>query len=115
MFAIVISQISPQKPKFVSAQLSFYAEPTTFDERNLQLINLSNNRFLPVATKFSYLGTTLNIDCRDTQDVIIIKKAGNVFGALRKCLFSNSNIPVDAKRGVNDRLILSILLYGAET
>ena len=34
MLALVISQISPQKPP------SSYAEPTTFDDRNLQHINL---------------------------------------------------------------------------
>ena len=43
-----------------------------------------------------------------------IKKASNAFGALRKCLFSNPNISVDAKRAVYEELILSILLYGPE-
>ena len=56
----------PNKPSktevlFVSAPPSSYAEPTTFDDRYLQLINLGNNRFLPVLTKFSYLGKTLNM------------------------------------------------------
>ena len=111
----------PNKPSkteilFVSAPQSSYAEPTTFDDRNLQPINLGNNRFLPVVTKFSYLGTTLNIDCRDNEDVVFrIKKAGNALGALRKCLFSNLNISVDEKRAVYEGLFLSILLYGAES
>ena len=47
--------------------------------------------------------------------VFRIKKAGNTFGALRKCLFSNPNISVDAKRAAYEGLILSILLYGAES
>ena len=72
----------PNKPSktevlFVSDPPSSYAESTTFDDRNLQPINLGNNRFLPVVTKFSYLGTTLNIDCRDNKDAVYrIKKAG---------------------------------------
>ena len=37
------------------------------------------------------------------------------FGALRKCLFSNPNISVDAKRAAYEGLILSILLYGPES
>ena len=44
-----------------------------------------------------------------------IKRAVNAFGAIRKCLFSNSNISVDAKRAVYEGRILSILLYGAES
>ena len=49
MLALVFSQISPQKPIFLSAPPSFYAEPTTSDEINLQTMNLGKNRFLKVA------------------------------------------------------------------
>ena len=73
---------------FVSAPPSSYAEPTIFDDINLQPINLGNNRFLPIVTKFNYLGTTLNIDCRDNEVVVFkIKRAGNAFGALRKYFY----------------------------
>ena len=101
---------------FVSAPPSSYAEPTIFDDINLQPINLGNNRFLPIVTKFNYLGTTLNIDCRDNEVVVFkIKKAGNAFGALRKCFyFLKPNISVDAERARYEGLILSILLYSAE-
>ena len=47
----------------------------------------------------------MNIDCGDNEDVAFrIKKAGNAFGALRKCLSSNPNISVDAKRAVHEGL-----------
>ena len=59
---------------FVSTPPSSYVEATTFDDRNLQPINLDNNRFLPVVTKFSYLGTATNIDCRDNEDVVFRTK-----------------------------------------
>ena len=105
--AIVISQISPQKPKFCLFQFHHLLTP------NLQLLTteiyslstLAMTDFLPVVTKFNYLGRNLNIDCRDNEDVVLrIKKAGNAFGALRKCLFSNPNISVDAKRVVYEGL-----------
>lgn len=76
----------PNKPSktevlFVSAPLLSYVVTATFDNRNLQPIkpaNLGNNKFLPVATKFSYLGTNLNIVCWDNEDIVFrIKKAGN--------------------------------------
>ena len=111
----------PNKPSktevlFVSGPPSSYINHITLADRNLQPIDLGNNKLLPVVTKFSYLGSTLNTDCRDNEDVIFrIKKAGNAFGALRKCLFSNPNVALDAKRAVYEGLILSILLYGAES
>ena len=58
----------------------------------------------------------MNIDCRDKEDVVFrINKAGNAFGTLRKCLLSNPNISADAKWAVYEGLILSILLYSAES
>ena len=101
---------------FVSVPPSSYAKPTTFDDRNLQPINLGNKRFLPVVAKFNYLSTTLSSDCTDNEDVVFqTKKAGNAFGAIRKCLFPNPNISVDEKRVVYEGLILCILLQGAES
>ena len=68
-----------------------------------------------MVTRLRYLGTYLNTNCRyNNKDVIFrIKKAGNAFGVLRKCLFSNPNISVDAKRAVYEGPILPTLLYGA--
>ena len=80
------------------------------------LSTLGNNKFLPVVTRFSYLGTNLTTDCRDNEDVVNrIKRVGNVLGALRKCLFTNSNISVVAKRAVYEGLIPPIPLHGAES
>ena len=57
----------------------------------------------------------MNINCRDNEDLVFRnKKAGNAFGALRKCLFSNPNISFDAIGAVHVGLILSIILYGAK-
>ena len=99
---------------FVSAPPSSYTVTTNFDNRNLKPINLGNNKFLPVVTRFSCLGANLNIDCRNNEAVVFrITKVGNAFDTLRKCLLSKSNISVVAKRTVYEGLILPILLHSA--
>ena len=99
---------------FFSAPPFSDAVTTTFEKRNLQSISLV--KFLPVLTRFSYLSTNLNTDCRDNEDIVFrIKEADNTFGALRKCLFSNSNISIVAKGAVYEGLVLPILLYGSDS
>lgn len=110
------NKLSKTEVLFVSAPSSQYVDPVSFDNTNLNPIDLGNGRFLPVVDKFNYLGTILNSDCRDNEDVAFrIKKAGNAFGALRKCVFTNPNITFDVKRTVYEGLILPLLLYGAES
>ena len=111
----------PEKPSkteilFVSAPLKSYDNPGTFDDTDLSDIKIGNEKFFPIVDKFCYLGTMLTRDCRDDEDVCCrIKKAGNAFGSLRRSLFANPYIDYDAKGAVYRTLILSILLYGAET
>jgi len=50
----------PEKPPktevlFVSAPLSTYEDPITFDGRNLNNIMLGGDRYLPVVKEFCYL------------------------------------------------------------
>ena len=104
----------PNKPSktevlFVPAPPSSYAITTTYDNRNLKHINPGNKKFLPAVTRFSYLSTNLNTDCRDNEDVVFrIKKAGNAFRAVRKYFFSNSNISAVANQAVYKEIILLI-------
>lgn len=118
---MLVTTKNPSKPSktevlFVSAPPRHYTNAETFNDTDLQPINLGNDKFLPIVDKFNYLGTVLNYNCRDTEDVTFrVKKAGNAFGALRKCLFTNLNISVIVKRTVYEGLILSILLYGVES
>lgn len=110
----------PDKPPkteilFVAAPNSVYNDPESFDNQDLGNVELGGDRFLPIVNQFCYLGTTLTTNCNDAADVKArIKAAGNAFGALRKCIFSNSSISFSAKSIVYDGLILSILLYGSE-
>ena len=111
----------PDKPSktevlFVAAPSTVYNDPSTYDGRDLSQIELGNHRFLPVVSKFCYLGSILTRNCKDEEDIKSrIQAAGNSFGALRKCLFTNQSISFPAKRTVYEGLILSILLYGSES
>ena len=88
-------------------------QPTELDH---EPVSLNDEKFFPIVDKFSYLGSIITNDCSDREDVLSrIKKAGNMFGSLRKCLFGNVNIHFKIKGKVYESLVLSILLYGSES
>ena len=61
----------------------FLHHSTKFDNRKLQTINLGNNKFLVLVTRFSCLGT--NLYTEDNEDVVFsIKEANNPFGAIKR-------------------------------
>jgi hypothetical protein len=101
---------------FVAAPEHTYTDSTTYDNRNLSKIELGNADYIPVVAEFKYLGSILSRICKDDADVTArIEAASHAFGALRQCLFTATNISFAAKKIVYEGLILSILLYGAET
>ena len=71
---------------------------------------------LEVVKHFTYLGSnisrdgevTVEIDCR-------IAKASRAFGCLKKPIFQDRNLSIATKRQVYRAVVLSVLLYGAET
>jgi len=110
----------PDKPSkteilFVAAPGRSYVVPETFDYKNLNPLELGDDKYLPIVDRFCYLGTILTRNCKDAEDVSNrIKCAGNAFGSLRKILFSNPNISYPAKRSAYLSLVLPIALYGSE-
>ena len=101
---------------FVAAPPSTYNDPSTFDNTDLSNIKLGGGRFFPIVALFCYLGSILTRDCKDDEDVKArIDAAGGAFGALRKSVFSNASICLEAKKVVYEGLILAILLYGSES
>jgi len=110
----------PDKPSkteilFVAAPGRSYVVPETFDDKNLNPLELGDDKYLPIVDRFCYLGTILTRNCKDAEDVSNrIKCAGNAFGSLRKILFSNPNISYPAKRSAYLSLVLPIALYGSE-
>ena len=109
-------QKSKSEVLFVSAPLHCYAEPETFDGVDLTNILLGDGTFIPIVAVFCYLGSLLTRDCRDDADVAKrIEAAGGAFGALRKCIFSSTQLSYVAKKAAYTVLILSIQLYGSES
>ena len=108
----------PSKTKilFVSAPFKSYHDSNTFDDTNLSLIDLGDGKFIPITDHFCYLGRILSRDCRDDLDITNrIKRASNAFGALRKSIFSNTNVSKKVKASVYESLVLPIALYGSES
>ena len=101
---------------FCPKPLQLYADPETFDNANLDPIDLGEGIFIPIVFMFVYLGSTLSHDCSDKLDVENrIDKAGQAFGALRKNLFTSTQITLKTKRLAYCILILTVLLYGSES
>ena len=101
---------------FVAAPPSTYANPSSYDNRDLSNIELGGGKYFPVVERVCYLGNILTRDCKDDENVTArIDAAGAAFGSMRKSLFSNAGICFQAKKVVYEGLILSILLYGSES
>ena len=77
---------------------------------------MGDGRFIPVVSKFKYLGSFLTSDCRDSTDVDArIASAAAAFACLCECVFVAATVWLKVKQHVYCDLILSILLYGSES
>ena len=66
--------------------------------------------------EFTYLGSKLSCDGEITPEVSCrIARASEAFGCLRVPVFFNHILSTDTKRAVHKAVVVSILLYGAET
>ena len=66
--------------------------------------------------EFTYLGSTITRDGEVRDEVVArLAKASRAFGCLRSAIFQNRRISVAIKREVYRAVVLSTLLYGAET
>ena len=91
---------------FCSRPLSTYQDPSTCDNTDMTDLILPNGRFVPVVTKFKYLGSYISSDGSDTIDVQSrIDFAARAFGALSKCIFRSQNIDRKAKSAIYESLI----------
>ena len=101
---------------FCPKRLSDYNNAATFDDANLSDVKLPNGGFIPIVSKFCYLGRFFARSGGDATDVDSrIESAGKAFGALRGCVFSSTHVNMQAKKAVYLILILAVLLYGSET
>lgn len=99
------------KSEMLATKLSVSNAPPT-DASN---IPCENDTFIPVTSRFSYLGSIINDDLYDSMDVITrISKANNAYGSLREAIFSNRHVSLHSKSAIYQSVILPVLLYGAE-
>ena len=101
---------NPSKSEIVK----FAAQPDAYSSSQ-DKVSCPNNTFIPFATKFPYLGSTIPQDLADRSDIQIrIEKAGKAYNGLRKAIFNNSLINLHSKASIYKAIIIPILIYGSE-
>ena len=101
---------------FCPAPAHTYTDAATFDGADLSDVQLPGGRSMHFVQRFCYLGDIVASDCGDAYAVDArIESAGKAFGALRKCVFACTYVSPAAKVAAYEALVLSILLYGAES
>ena len=77
---------------------------------------LSNGASVAMVPEFTYLGSVVSSDgSLDTEITTRLAKASRVFGCLLRPIFQCRNLSLPTKRMVYKAVVLSTLLYGAET
>ena len=71
---------------------------------------------IEIVSDFIYLGSNITRDGEVKDEVKCrIGKAARAFGCLQRPVFRNHHLSVETKRNVYRAVVLSVLLYGAET
>ena len=110
-----ITKTPNAKGKTSKTELLFVEKPSHTELTNLSPIFLEEGSFIPVVNKLCYLGSIINHNIRESEDVDNhIKKASQAFGALRRGVFTSKSTSFNIKKAVYTALILSVLLHGAE-
>ena len=103
------------KGKTSKTELLFVEKPYHTKLTNISPIILEEGRFIPVVNKFCCLGSIINRDIRESEDVDNrVKKASQAFGALQIGVFTSKSTSFNVKKAVYTALILSVLLQWAE-
>ena len=106
-----ITETPDTKGKISKTELLFvakpsYTKPSTRDYTNLSPIILEEGRFIPVVNKFCYLGSIINHDLRESEDVDNrTKKASQAFVSLRRGVFTSKSTSFNVKKAVYTALI----------
>ncbi|XP_065193052.1 uncharacterized protein LOC135824250 [Sycon ciliatum] len=83
-------------------------------EELLALTKISST--IEAVDSFTYLGSVIHRDGQSSHDVQSrLAKASSVFGGLRVPVFENQSLSLRCRRRVYIALVLTTLLYGAET
>ena len=100
--------VSTEKTKgMVAGQIS--------DERNVRPVQVERGS-LDVVSHFTYLGANISRDGEVTREIDCrVAKAARAFDCMRRPIFQDRNLSVATKRQVYRAVVVSVLLYGAET
>ena len=110
-----ITETLDAKGKASKTELLFVEKPSHTKLTNLSPIILEEGRFIPVGNKFCYLGSIINHNLRESEDVDNrTKKVSQAFIALQRGVFTSKSTSFNVKKAVYTALILSVLLHGAE-
>ena len=100
---------------FVAKPNNSYIKPSTRNDTNLSPIILEEGRFISIVNKFCYLGSIINHDLRESEDVDNRTKKGlTILQSPTKRCFTSKSTSLNVKKAVYTALILSVLLHGAE-
>ena len=103
-----------RKRQNIKNWVAFRRKPSHTKLINLSPIFLEEGLFITVVNKFCYLGSIINHNLRESEDVENrTKKASQAFGALRRRVFTSKSTSFNVKKAVYTALILSVLLHGA--
>ena len=85
------------------------------DDSDVRPVPVEGGSF-DILDHFTYLGADISRDGEITSEVNCrIAKAARAFGCLKRPILQNKNLTVITKRTVYKAVVLSVLLYGAET
>lgn len=85
------------------------------DEHDAAPVQVEGGR-VDIVDHFPYLGSSISRDGEVTVEIDCrIAKASRAFGCLRRPIFQDRNLSIATKRQVYRAVVLSVLLYGAET
>ena len=85
------------------------------DERDVRPVQVEGSS-VDVVNHFTYLGANISRDGEVTMEIDCrVAEAARAFGCLRRPIFQDINHSVATKRQVYRAVVVSVLLYGAET
>ena len=85
------------------------------EEHNANSVQVEGGS-VEVVNRFKYLGSNILRDGEVTVELdCAIAKAARAFSSLRKSVFQNINLSIATTRHVYKAVVLSAVLYGAET
>jgi hypothetical protein len=87
----------------------------SYSDGDTSPIVYDDGTYVHFVEEFKYLGSYIHYSLQDDLDIQKrIAQASSIFGSLRACIFSRTQVSYEAKRAAYVALVLPVLLYGCE-